>query len=112
MLDVWVDIGHGGNRQKGLNERWARGETEQGQTERRQQREGEVRRREWVIDGAEGEGEQRKREGGQDFGKNRSSKQKAKNRVQVWKVKKQVGGRDRKDGLEENTEGARRGHPS
>lgn len=35
VLDVWVDIGHGGNRQKGLNERWARGETEQGQTERR-----------------------------------------------------------------------------
>lgn len=36
-----------------------------------------------MIDGAEGEGEQRKRVGGQDFGKNRSSKQKAKNRVQV-----------------------------
>lgn len=84
MWDVWVDRARWQSAQ-GLNERWARGEMMQGQMERRKQR--EVGRREWVIDGAVGGW----RGGGRDGTlENRSCKQQAKNRVQMWREKKQV----------------------
>lgn len=53
VWDVWVDTGHGGDRRRGL----MRGEPEEKQCKDRQREgsRGEVRRKEWVIDGALGE---------------------------------------------------------